>query len=421
MKNAKNQKCYDYIVCIIFMCFIILPSVIWGGIKAVAQFYPDINEIVDYDIGENRKKAEFPSRFNIDTITTELEQYYNDRVPFRSSIITMNNTITNASEDIYKVKIRPVLVSVLYGTGKGEENKQEYLPPNIINDKVIEGRNEWLFYYGDNSVNYYLGNNLMTEEEMKNYAERVRTLYDLCEKKGIEFQIIIMPNKEQVYDEYMPSYSIENEYKRVPRLVDYIKENTGIEVLYILEEIRAAKKYGQLYYQCDTHWNELGAYIGVQELYKNIGVDITSIEDIVYSEETKNGGDLIGLGALNESKYTKDIGYNVKYKEHISFIENTREYTDDNGETYTYMSITSEAEESKKLVLIGDSFRNAMVPYLAKDFSDASIIYRNVVGKDMANAEIKSAEVLILQFVERYDYLALSTIDRLIEILSEDM
>lgn len=421
MKQDKNQKCYDYAVCIIFMCLIILPSVIWGGIKAMAHFYPEINDAVDYDIGENRKKAKFPTEFNIDTITVELEQYYNDHVPFRSSIITINNTMTNAAEDVYKAKIRPVLVSVLYGTNEGEKKEQEYLPPNIINEKVIEGREEWLFYYGDNSENYYLGNNLMTEEEMRNYTERIVILSELCEKKGIKFQMIIMPNKEQVYDEYMPSYTIVNEYKRVQRLVDYIKDNSEIEVMYLLEEIRSAKKYGQLYYQCDTHWNELGAFIGVQELYKSLGIKTTSMEDIIYSDKSVSGGDLIGLGALNASKYTKDIGYDVEYKEEISFLEETKEYADENEETYKYVNIESEAKEQRKLVLIGDSFRTAMVPYLAKDFADASIIYRDVVGKEMANNEIKNAEILVLELVERYDYLALSTINKLIEILSEDI
>ena len=329
--------------------------------------------------------------------------------------------MTNAAEDVYKAKIRPVLVSVLYGTNEGEEKEQEYLPPNIINEKVIEGREEWLFYYGDNSENYYLGSNLMTEEEMQNYTERLMILSELCQKKGIEFQMIIMPNKEQVYDEYMPSYTIVNEYKRVQRLVDYIKDNSGIEVMYLLEEIRSAKKYGRLYYQCDTHWNELGAFIGVQELYKKIGIDTTSIEDITYTKKSKSGGDLIGLGALNASKYTNDIGYDVEYKKAIDFMEETKEYVDDNEEIYKYVKIKSEAKEERKLVLIGDSFRTAMVPYLAKDFANASIIYRDVVGKEMANNEIRNADVLVLELVERYDYLALNTINQLIEILSQDI
>lgn len=421
MKKDKNQKYYDCIICVIFMCLIILPSVIWCGIKIISTFNPEIEKLVDYDIGENRKKAKFPSEFNINTITAELEKYYNDRVPFRSVIITMNNDMTNIAEDSYKDKIRPILVSSLYGIDKDEGKKQEYLPPNILNEKVIEGRDEWLFYYGENSVNYYIGDNLMTEEDMKNYTDRIKILSDLCENKGIEFQMIILPNKEQVYDEYMPSYTIENEYKRVQRLVDYIKENSGVEVLYLIDEIKAAKKYGQLYYQCDTHWNELGAFIGVQELYKNIGIETTSIDDIVYSKKTSSGGDLIGLGALNASKYTKDICYDVQYKKNISFQENIEEFTDGNGEVYKYVSIESEAEEERKLVLVGDSFRTALVPYLARDFANASIIYRDVVGKEMANNEIKNAEVLVLELVERYDYLALTTINQLIEILSEDI
>lgn len=416
----KIKKDYDYVVCIIFMCLIILPSVIWGGIKMMSYYNPEINEVVDYDIGENRQKAKFPTVFNINTVTAELEQYYNDRVPFRSLIITMNNSMTNKAEAIYKDNVRPILVSMLYESDTEDDKLQEYLPPNILNEKVIEGRDEWLFYYAENSVNYYIGDNLMTEEDMKIYTERVKVLFELCEKKGIKFQMIILPNKEQVYDEYMPSYTIENEYKRVQRLVDYIKENSGIEVLYLLEELKEAKKYGQLYYQCDTHWNELGAFIGLQELYKKIGMEIMSIDNLIYSEKASSGGDLIGLGALDVSNYTKDIDYNVQYKEDISYQEDTKEFVDENEEIYRYVDIKSNAEEQRKLVLIGDSFRTALVPYLAKDFADASIIYRDVVGKENANNEIRNAEVLVLEFVERYDYLALSTINQLIEILSEE-
>lgn len=415
----KNNKCYDYVVSIIFMCIIILPSLIWGGIKAVAKFYPEINDVVDYDIGENRKKAEFPKKFNINTFTAELEQYYNDRVPFRSLIISANKNMTNAAEDAYKRNVRPLLIELIYGETKANKNEQEYFPVNIINNKVIEGRDGWLFYYGDNSADYYVGNNLMSTEDMKKYTERVKLLAELCEEKGIEIQMIIMPNKEQVYAEYMPSYKIENEYKRVQRLVDYIKENLDIEVLYLYDEITDAKKYGQLYYKYDTHWNELGAFIGVQELYKSIGIDTTALEDIKYTKITHSGGDLVGLGALNPSNYTKDIGYKVEYKEHIDYVEKTKEFTDENGVLAKYVSITSEAEEKRKLVLIGDSFRIAMVPYLAKDFAEASIIYRDEVGKDMVNSEIKNADILVLELVERYDYLALSTINKLIAMLSE--
>lgn len=423
MDMGQNQNKFDKIVCIVFMCFLILPSVIWGGIKVLGRLNPSINSYFDYDIGENRKKADFPSEFNVNTFTADVEAYYNDRVPFRSLIIDMNSSMTNTVENVYKLNLRPVLVKVLYGTGKdkGDTSKQEYLPPNIINEKVIEGREDWLFYYAENSVDYYIGNNILSDEEMENYASRVKRLSELCEKNGIEFQMIIMPNKEQVYSEYMPSYKIENEYKRTQRLVDYIYETTDIEVMYIFKELYEAKKCGQLYYKNDTHWNELGAFVGVQLLYERIGVETTLLEEIDYSKKEKKGGDLISLGALNVNNYNSDIGYNVKYKNNIKYSENVKEYIDDNGKEYSINYIESNAEDDRKLVLIGDSFRTAMVPYIARDFSESVVIYRDEVGGELAAQEIIDTDILVLQLVERYDGLALSTVEYLIAVLSQNI
>ena len=419
MDKFQSSKKIDYIICAVFICFLIMPSLAWGGIKMLAVFNPSIVNYFDYDIGENRKKAEFPNSLNINTITVELEAYYNDRVPFRSMIIEANNSMTNAMEGVYKDNVRHVLVKVLYNTKNDESSEQEYLPPNIINQKVIEGRKKWLFYYAENSEAYYIGSNVLSDEEMDSYASRIKILSELCEKNGIEFQMIIMPNKEQVYDEYMPNYTIQNEYKRTQRLVDHIKQTTGIEVMYILEEMREAKKYGQLYYKNDTHWNELGAYIGVQLLYERIGVAKTPVEELEYSKIEKEGGDLISLGALNAEDYVGDNGYDIKYKEDITYSEYEKEYVDESGKKYKCKYIRSNASDDRKFVLISDSFRMAMLPYIAKDFSNSVIIYRDEAWSEMAAQEILGSDVLVLELVERYDTVALGTINYLITILSE--
>ncbi|MDO4188826.1 MAG: hypothetical protein Q4D29_07525, partial [Lachnospiraceae bacterium] len=45
-----------------------------------------------------------------------------------------------------------------------------YLPPKEGEGRVIQGRFNWLYYAGDNSIAYYSGTNILSDEEMKEWA-----------------------------------------------------------------------------------------------------------------------------------------------------------------------------------------------------------------------------------------------------------
>ena len=60
-----------------------------------------------------------------------------------------------------------------------------------------------------------------------------------------------------------------SEKDNTDQIVEYLKTNTDIRVVYPYEELmRFKEKYPDepLYYHLDTHWNELGAYIGAKAL-----------------------------------------------------------------------------------------------------------------------------------------------------------
>jgi hypothetical protein len=69
-----------------------------------------------------------------------------------------------------------------------------------------------------------------------------------------------------------------------------------------------------------------------------------------------------------------------------------------------------------RFVLIGDSYRSFMVPYIKKDFDHCTFVYRDNV-KDVTD-DILSANVLVLQSAERYDYKSLADMEYLIWLFS---
>ncbi len=288
-----------------------------------------------------------------------------------------------------------------------------YFPPNIINQQAVEGRRNWLFYAGNNSPAYYRGQLLLDGDTLADYANRVATLQALCDEKGIQLQLMILPNKEQVYSEYMPSYTINDTYKRIPRLVDYVRENTGIEILYPIDELQAGKLYWQTYYKYDTHWTYAGAFIGLQCLYQALGLPTTSLDDFAYDLTYRSGGDLVLLAALNPDNYPGDPVYTPIYKQEVTILETTG-LRDGEG---TFTAKTDSTNQCN-FVLIGDSYRLQLLPFLERDFTNVTLTHRNNISSEEIKAAVLEADILVLEAVERYDTRLMDNVNTLIEILS---
>lgn len=569
----------------VFMSILILPMVSWGVLKAVNLIDSRVMEKLDFDTGEQRKKADFPKKFNPNTVTAEIESYFNDRVPYRSVIITAQNKLSGFIEKPYTEYIRPVLIKWFYsdkgtsadgtetdigtkpgmgdlfggdetepeesteietvpifdpgedetsdpncvhemddgviereptclewgilrktckkcgsikreytqksghndkeisrvlgalctderglvtyecivchrtrvenlparghdGVYKGHVNpsvddygydlyeckncgtmyrdnisakkaETSYLPQDIRNGNTIIGRRNWLFYNGNNSVGYYQGTNILSDNEMAEYVAVMTQLQALCDKKGIQLQFMLMPNKEIVYGEYMPSYEVVNSYRRNQVLTDYIRKNSNVNIIYPYEEMLVAKQYWQLYYKHDTHWNEAGAFIGAQALYRALGMSTTNLLNIPVYEYNREVGDLISLGGLDSSGYRTDTGYTIDYPSEYRVVSSVGD-RHGSGTLHT----KSNNVNGKKLVMIGDSFRLSMIPYLEVDFSECTITHRDKIISDndrdpnVVNA-VKNADVLVISAVERYDASLIDTARKCIDILSQ--
>ena len=77
---------------------------------------------------------------------------------------------------------------------------------------------------------------------------------------------------------------------------------------------------------------------------------------------------------------------------------------------------TSNGANEKKLCLIGDSFRVNMMPYISKDFTNCTFVHRDYMGE--VKDDIKNADIIVIEAVERYDYEAFHTIQRVINLFS---
>lgn len=291
---------------------------------------------------------------------------------------------------------------------------ESYLTPRTVGSGVIPGKYDWLFFANDGSLDYYKGTNLLSEEEMAAYAEKLNTLQALCAERNIRLVVQFLPNKEQVYDRYMPDYSVEETYKRTARLADHLREHTDVTVFYPLEELKAADLYHRTYYKYDTHWTYYGAYVGTMELLRALGIEGEDPYDLRREGVVCWDGymDLISVGGLRDS----GLPWQEEFKpDCLADVEILWEEGLDND---SVLRSESSNENGLNLVYFGDSFRTMQAEYLERSFSKCLIAHRDYLSSAM-KTEILESHVLVLSAVERNDTRIFDSADRLIAMLSE--
>lgn len=397
----------------VFALLFILPWLLWGLFSVLAKEGNTFDSIIHADSGENRNLNKISEDVSLDTFPGEFEAFFNDRVPFRPQMLLSYKDLSNTYDEFYVNKIRMALMPKnaslpVYGDGEfhSETARMQaelistlpYDPPYIIKDAVIRGRNDWFFYNLNEVPADYTGSLIWSEGQMSYYLTILEQIETLCEQKGIEFVFMVYPNKSQIYPEYMPSYEIEDDYRRIDRFVDYIRANSSIKVVYPRDELIYGKEIYETYLRLDTHITKYGGFIGTQSLYATLEnpVPATDIRTLQVTDDPQITGDLLNMAGYAAGDKGTDHECKILYKPEVSILS-----TIGTNDGETYYSSTSNGVRNEFVAIIGDSYRLRMVPILEKDFSHVSSeFYGNLANTPLAE-DIKTCDILIYEALER--------------------
>ena len=341
-------------------------------------FYPFLANLVasNTELLDNRPLKAKPTELTRD-FAKEFEAYYNDTFAGRKKLLKKYGKIQ------YKL--------------------------GIDNGITIQGQKGWAFYDsakvpdGYTLVDYF-GKVRFTEAEMKRMAEGITKARDYYEKRGIKYYLIIAPNKEGLYSEYMPSHlqgDRVSDKSRMDLAVEYLQKHTDVNVINFREVLTASKhKYGvNLYYPGDSHWNEVGAYVAFEKLSETLSLD--GIRGIPRKPLRK---EMIGLKGfyssdLNRLGGDEDISYSVDF---LSGKEGKAVVSLDNR--FFEVWENPKAPVKKTVLMIRDAFGLALMPYLDKTFAK-NVFAHNRYNKrhelDRLVDEYKP-DIMIEEMVERY-------------------
>lgn len=437
------KKIQNYIFIGLFLSLIIGPSITWGLLTLLNNNDNKIMEYLDFDLNEKRNKATLSEPIDLSKVTYELDSYYNDRVPYRSILISTKRNIDTWLEIPYKNGIekelikrfskkveRSVVRKIVEEDGKvlsymdfaidefmnhalkksevdTYDDTVEFPLKYLNNSKVIMGQSDWLFL-GELNIPYYTGEkNFKNESEIKEYIKPYEKLKKECDKVGKNLVIMICPEKEEIYPEYMPTLEIKDEVERPIKIRDYIASNSDVKYLYPKEELLKYKKNYMLYKKYDTHWNPVGAYIASNEIKKALNIDTIPLRKMKLEKVAVLDADLVFYANTSINNLPQTFTYKFLNYKKDSEVETL--YVKDPLIHDSY-KVHSTGGIDRKVFLIGDSFREATEEFLNRDFNTFSCnVYLNMKD-DAVKEDIKEASDIVILLVERNEEVLLPTI-----------
>ena len=237
---------------------------------------------------------------------------------------------------------------------------------------TINGLNGWMFYDsakvpdGYTLVDYY-GEVSFSPEEEKIMAEGMQKAHDFYAKRGIDYVVAVVPNKEGMYSEFMPvrmQKARVSDVSRSDKAISYTQQHTKVDIINWRESLMNAKSYSQyqLYYSKDSHWNNVGAYVAYYTLAqklleKGYDLQVEPFENEMVKSTYPVHSDLTVAGEADED-------YELIYKPEQNPQNPVNE---DHG--FFQIWENPSAPVQKRVLLIRDSMGLGLMRYMVKDFA----------------------------------------------------
>ena len=366
MKNfEKDVNWSNRITVYVFLCLIILPNIV--GYWFDLPFDKKSSDMPTYELPrmtvENYR--EFPELF---------DDYYNNTLPFRNLF-----GILWADINYYFLR-ESANTSVVLGRIDGND------------------RERWLFY--DNKSDYspiedVQGLTSFSATQTQRILDRIKNDTNRLRSQGIELYYLFVPSKESIYKEKLPeSVELFSDTTRTDMLVEHALTSGVRNIIYPKEELIEEKSLGQLYWKQDTHWNELGAGVVFKSMSENL------LDGLSYNFKYHFNKEQVDKDLSEKMMVFKHFEDEVVVIEHDGGSDDFRVNTINGGKDEIVFSNNKNAPIKKTIMIVGDSYRNALRPFFMRMFKNCIFLHRNDYRQDMLVEY--DVDIVLSEYVERY-------------------
>lgn len=324
-----------------------LLSLFIGGMFSINLFTPNKS----FSDSENRNLEPLPT-FSIQNLldkkfTSHYETYMSDQFAFRDFWIGMKSDIDRT-------------------IGRKENNG------------VYIGKNGFLLQK-------------FNKPEDQDVKSKIKAINDFhLANPNVEKHVMLIPTAISILENKLPNFvSHDDELTYIDKVKKSL--NTEINFIDVYPTLRS-KENEYIYYKTDHHWTTKGAYYAYLELSKIFNFTPTQKESFNIKKITnsfygslysKGGFRHIDPDSIELYEPKEGIKYKVEYVDEdktsstlyeMNNIKKKDKYTVFFNGNHPLVKITTENKSGKKIVVVKDSYANALLPFLLPHFSEIQVI-----------------------------------------------
>lgn len=328
-----------------------------------------------FALAENRQPAPFPAialkGWMLVSFPRRFERYWNDSFGFRQALIRWHS-----------------LGKIALGVSPSP--------------KALIGKEGFLFYTHERSLEYFRGVAPFTPADLSQWQRSLEAREAWLRARGIRFLVVVAPNKETIYPEFMPDiYRPLRADSRLDQLLEHLRRSrSSVDILDLREPLRRAKRDVRIYHRTDTHWNDVGAYVAYGEIMRRLApwfpgdrFEPLPADRVV---RTAAGGDLAKVLALEDRYPEERIDLTPRAPRRAHRVPLSVPAAVPNPEDFSAFEC---AGCGPRAIMYQDSFNTNLAPFLSEHFS--RIVYG---GGSRLSEELFDRErpaVFIHEIVER--------------------
>lgn len=300
----------------------------------------------------------------------KFEQFFNDRFVFRQQLVYLNSLLR---------------VGLLHTSS---------------NDKVVVGKDGWLFYADEHA----LAVDLLSPALLELWRVALEAKRDWLAVRGIEYVFMVAPEKHTIYPEHLPrSHRPQGLPSNLDRLIEYLQRTSSLRVLDVRQRLLSAKSIAPVFYQTDTHWNSFGAAIACENLLGRLAEQNPSVTPLAVLSRpvrqfTVPAKDMAAMLLLKNQMSDTEVVPGVPV------VTTKTLYTDVPTSDGLLVSISeNHVEQLPNAVVFHDSFFNNMNRYFVQHFGRVVMVGGGKIHKfEQEIIEREHPEVVVEEIVERY-------------------
>ena len=243
----------------------------------------------------------------------------------------------------------------------------------------------------------------LVSSETRTLPKNTAALEALCQRYPGKVNVMLVPAASAIYPENVPAGApLLDEGCYLDSLSDAVQAAGGRFV--DVRQTLTAHKDEYIYYRTDHHWTSLGAYYAYCAAAKTLGYSAYTLDQFnietasssfrgtLYSKTLDNGVtpdsiDYFHLASggpkvkMTVFDGTKETVYDSLYVR--SYLDVKDKYSSFTGSNSPIVTIETDVDNGKNLLLIKDSYAHSLVPFLANHYSKITMVDMRYINVDL--------------------------------------